>query len=696
MASPPPPPEVYRPALAPPGHDGLARARVELPLSTKAAVLLRAVGAVRRRYLTDTAAKASRAAVGGNPKFVSAADAAALINDEDVIGVSGLATNQVATALYRAVLDRFTACGHPRSLTGVIVGGMGARGKAPGSLDDWAVPGLLTRFFVGHLETFRAIAKYAAEGHCEIQILPQGTMCLAIGQQATTGANEVRLPEVLHRGTMIDPRMGRGSPLCGRRGTPPPPQYVRVDDTSDEFVYSLPRITVALVSAPAADRRGNVYLRGCSTRSEVETMAQAANRNGGRVIVQVGMLVPEGYGPVAIPWWRVDAVVVNPQTEQAFGAAYASSPYTFLTVPAPGEPAHTVASTDDGIAQVRFLSTVMGASPKRSDADMAVARLGAHCLDPYLHAGMRVQIGTGLPEEVAGVLHDTGALARLTSVVESGVFGGLPAPGPFFGASVSPTEMVTSMEAFKRIYDRLGVMCVGALEVDSAGCANVTRRSDNVADYIGPGGFIDLTASADVVLFSTSFRNKDNVTVDAANGRMVVPGLQGAAARRFEGGALGGGADGSGAGAQADMTPCFVERVREVTFNGQEALKRGQVVLYVCHVGALRLTERGLQLEIVMPGVDPLDVVAEAGATIVLPPGGVSAVRTVDASVVTGRGFRVGPVPARPVIPVERERPRRRPDVVARSDTAAAAAALERRWASVGGSLAPSQLRARL
>jgi propionate CoA-transferase len=84
-------------------------------------------------------------------------------------------------------------------------------------------------------------------------------------------------------------------------------------------------------------------------------------------------------------------------------------------------------------------------------------------------------------------------------------------------------------------------------------------------------------------------------------------------------------------------TPKFVDRVDEITFSGREAVRRGQTVLYITNVGAFQLTARGMELIMVVPGVDiERDILAVSPMAIVVPDGPIP---VVDRSVMTGEGF---------------------------------------------------------
>lgn len=151
---------------------------------------------------------------------------------------------------------------------------------------------------------------------------------------------------------------------------------------------------------------------------------------------------------------------------------------------------------------------------------------------------------------------------------ESGVYGGVATPGVFFGAAVAPTEMISSYQTFRRVYSgRLDSVILGALEVDNLGNVNVSKRGEGAINYVGPGGFMDLVENSKLVVFCCNFITKPTQVVVTSEGKMALAGGKG--------------------------KPKFVERVNEITFNGQEALKRGAKVFYITHVGAFELRKKG-------------------------------------------------------------------------------------------------------
>ncbi|MCX5759115.1 MAG: hypothetical protein NTU83_11520, partial [Candidatus Hydrogenedentes bacterium] len=141
-----------------------------------------------------------------NPKFMGPRDAVKLIPDGAVVAVSGLGANQWVSILYWSMRELFQQTGHPRGLTVMAIGGQGARGRAPGSIEELGLAGLCTRFFCGHMETFKSLLHLADAGQVELQCLPQGVMAFLIEGQ---GRGETSVLTNTGIGTFVDPRVGR-------------------------------------------------------------------------------------------------------------------------------------------------------------------------------------------------------------------------------------------------------------------------------------------------------------------------------------------------------------------------------------------------------------------------------------------------------------------------------------------------------
>ena len=496
--------------------------------------------------------------VPANPRFKSPRDAARLIADGDVVAVSGMGAHQHASIVYAAIRERFAESGHPARLTLINVGGHGGRGRAPGTLEELGRPDLCTRFITSHFETFRAMLELAEQGRCELQCIPFGVLTLlfdALGRGRSSVLTHTGV------GTFLDPRTGRGSPVVDRGAE----QLVAVE--RGRLRYRIPPVDVAILNAPAADRHGNLYARHSAAIGESRELARAAKRNRGRVIANVGSIVEEGYAPVFLPARAIDAVVYHPDTEQTAGVAHRAYWPMFTT--------ESDVPIERALARVRFVNSIVPGLARRTAADAVLARLAAATLVANVGRGATVSIGTGLPEEVAAAIFEAGLHERLTFQVESGVVGGLPAPGLYFGAALCPAEIVSSAQLFRRCYRHLDATCLGALEVDSLGNVNVSKRGNGPRQYVGPGGFSDFCAAADTIVFVCAWMRRGRIELDDARLRIVARGK-----------------------------PKFVDRVAEVSFDGAGALAAGKRVFFVTHVGVFRLSGRGVELICAMPGID--------------------------------------------------------------------------------------------
>jgi len=528
-----------------------------------------------------------------NPKFLSARHAVALLPDDTVCFSSGMAGNGRCSIFFWAIRDRFLRTGHPKGLTWITVGAQGGRGKAPGTLEEICLPGLLRRHIGGHLETKKALLRLTDAGHCELHTMPQGQQAFLLEAQARGEDSVVSTTAV---GTFLDPRCGTGSIVCGS-GT-----ESLVTPEGDALRYRLPRIQWAFFVASYADEDGNLYVDNASTLTEIRASVRAARANGGKVMATVCKVIPRDPARIYVPASDVDAIIVNPHNEQT-GSVPMRTYWPMFTV-------NSDMPAVRAIAMLKFMNHVARITPTRGPVEDALARLGAMVFTSASQPGALVNIGVGMPEEVCRVVVEAGLTDDVTFMSETGVLGGLPAPGVFFGAAVCPTKMVTSGEVFHLAYESLDTTILGILQVDSDGNVNVSKRGPRALDYVGPGGLPDLTASARNIVFVGSWQTGGRMAVNG--GAMVI---------------------------SEKGRPKFVEHVDEVTFNGRRALAAGKNVFYVTNVGVFRLTERGMDLVRVMPGIDIRRDVLEGCTMRMVPPDRDPPV--VDPSVLTGRGFRL-------------------------------------------------------
>lgn len=526
-----------------------------------------------------------------SPKFITAREAAALIPNGACVVSSGIAGNARCAAFYWAVRESFQQNGVPHSLTWMNIAAQGGRGKVPGTVEEVALPGLLKTYIAGHLETAKAQLRMAEEGVLEIHNLPQGVMSFIFDAQSR-GVNQVESDVGI--GTFLDPNLGGGTAV--HRGA----TRQLVEPAGELLRYTLPPVDVALFSAPYADAEGNIYFHHAATVSENISSLRAARANGGMVMVTVSGLIPKDPDRISLPADEIDHVIVHPYNEQTATVQQRRYWPAF----SPGAP------SDRGktLQKIKFINTFLKITPVRNAADQVAARLGALLFAEKVPSGSIINIGVGYPEELARIVLSQGVGDRFTFTTEAGAYGGIPAPGIFFGASVHPEKLISSTEMFRLYQERLGACVLGFLQIDSEGNVNATMRGTRITDTIGPGGFPDIARGARRVFFIGNWMDRARYRI--AGNQLLLE--------------------------QAGKTK-FVEKVDQVTFSAQEALRLGKEVYYITHIGAFQLTSSGIQLLYLMPGMDlQRDVLDVSKARILLPESGVCPYA--PTTVVSGRG----------------------------------------------------------
>ncbi len=527
-------------------------------------------------------------------KFRSARAAVDMIPDRACVISCGIGSNARCSILFWALRERFEETTSPQGLTWIAIAGQGGRARVPGTVEEVGQDGLVSTFISGHTETTKSFLHLAEADKLELHTLPQGEMTHVVEAQGR-GEHQVRSRTGV--GSFLDPRVGRGSPVTPDAKM----QFAQAD--GDAIIYTLPAIDIALMSAPYADRDGNIYFHDAATITENVEAARAARRNGGLVMVAVCGLIDHDQDAVALRADEVDAIVINPRNEQA-GSVPQSKHWPMFSAGA---------NVDEqaAVERLRFINKVLGITPRRSSLEHALARLGAKTFIEEVAADATVNIGVGLAEEACRVLCNYPTRDRITFTTESGPVGGLPAPGIFFGAAINPERLESSAWMFHHYHDHLDAAMLGFLQLDSDGNINLSNRGPRVLDYVGPGGAPSIIESARTVLFIGKWMMGARVSIAGDKLCVDKPGK-----------------------------PKIVERVDEVTFNGRVGLARGKQVFYVTDLAVLELTDAGLVLRAVMPGIDiERDLLANTSARIIVPDD--PAPETVPASVVTGKDFKV-------------------------------------------------------
>jgi len=477
-------------------------------------------------------------------KVVSAEEAVQIIRDGDTIATGGFVGTGFPEYVAMVLEEYFLETGRPRDLTLMYAAGQGD-GQNRG-LNHLGHEGLVARVVGGHWGLVPKLQKLAIDNKIEAYNLPQGVISHMFRDIA---AGKPRTITSVGLGTFVDPVNGGGK--INTRTTTDIVERIQFDG-KDYLAYKPLPVNVAILRGTTADTDGNTTMEKEALTLEALAIATAARNSGGFVIVQVERVADQGTlnaRQVKIPGIMVDCVVVSPPEHhwQTFGTQYDPSFSGEIKVP------------------------VQSLPPMSMSDRKIIARRAAFELIP----NSVVNLGIGMPEGVSNVANEEKIIEYLTLTAEPGVIGGLPAGGLNFGAATNTDALIDQPSQFD-FYDGggLDLAFLGLAQADAAGNLNVSKFGPKLA---GAGGFINISQKAKKVIFVGTF-TAGGLKISVNEGQLSID--------------------------QEGKVKKFVETVEHVTFSGAYAASKNQPVLYVTERCVFKLTEAGMELIEVAPGVD--------------------------------------------------------------------------------------------
>ena len=510
-------------------------------------------------------------------RFITAKEAAKLIPDGATEGVAGMGLSGWAEEIACAMRDSFRETGHPCGLhlkQGSALGDWGYgnafvgwdRSKREGGPDKEqgnrgatrlgeAGPGLVKKWTSAHIGSAFTLCDQARNNELESYCLPQGVI---INLWREIGAGRPGLLTKVGLGTFVDPRVEGG-----RMNECAKDELVKVVEFEGEEYLFYPgfKVDVAILRGTIADENGNISFAHESVINEGFAVANATKNSGGIVIVQVEYLAKKETLPakdIKIPGTLVDYVV---QARDPKSCWQAEGDYW--------EPAFS--------GEIRKPLTAI--EPLPFDERKVICRRCAM----ELKKGDLINLGVGMPADIAKVVNEEGLIDQVTMSTESGMVGGVPSALPSFGSAYNPEAIITPNEMFDLISGGgLNMTCLGIGEIDKDGNNNVSRMGSRLT---GPGGFIDISSNTPKVIFAGTLVGKAKVKV--GDGKLEI--LEEGTIRKF------------------------VDQVGQITFSGRYA-PADQEVLYVTERAVFKLIGHELTLIEIAPGIDlERDVLGQMG-----------------------------------------------------------------------------------
>lgn len=494
-------------------------------------------------------------------KVIDAAQAAALIPDHATVSISSSSGLGCPDAILKSIGERFASEQSPREITTIHPIAAGDMYGIDG-IDHIAQKGLLKRVLAGSLPSGPSsmpspkIWQMIYANEVEAYNIPSGILFHMHREAAA------KRPGVLTQvgmDTYLDPLHEGGK----MNGCTTEDVVERVAFDGDDWLYfRSPSVDVAIIRATTADERGNLSMEHEGGYLGVYDQALAARNNGGIVIAQVKRVVADGSlkpQQIRVPSVLVDYIVEAPEQMQT--------------------------------TQTQFDPAISGIirRPDQSfeladwNADKVIARRAAM----ELIKGEAVNLGFGISALVPRILLEEGINDAVTWVIEQGAVGGVPLLGFQFGCAGNAQAIVPSPDQFTYFqgggFDR---SFLSFMQIDQHGNVNVSRLAAKPHVTAGVGGFVDITANAKNIVFSGYFKAA-GLRLDLSDGKMTI--------------------------LQEGKISKLVPAVEQISFSGQRAQKIGQNITYVTERCVIKLTDEGLTVTEIAPGIDlDKDVLAQA------------------------------------------------------------------------------------
>ena len=491
-----------------------------------------------------------------NPKIITSKEAAYMVKDGAWLCSQGMGGNDLAEELFLELGKRFEETGKPEHIKWMHSSGNGDR--AYRGLNHIAHEGMLDLIIGGHYGPAVKVQDMVAENKCKAYNLPQGVISIMFRDIA---GNRPTISRIGLK-TFVDPRLQGGK--LNEITTEDIVEPIEIDGV-EYLKYKHPEtLDYAFLRGTYADERGNISFEEEGMIAESIDAAHAVKNSGGIVFVQVKKVVENGSldpRDVHIPGTLVDYIVPVSDMHNHM-----------MTFDEDYNPALCGACR----VKVNFKP-----GDQKIDAKRIIARRAAMELRP----NSIVNLGIGTPEFVGVVAEEEGLRDSMTLSIESGPVGGIPTSGIGFGTALKPDCILSQATQFD-FYDGggLDLAFLGLAEADKKGNVNVSKFGPKIA---GAGGFINITqATHDVVYCGTM--TAGGLKIDVKDGKLII--------------------------LQEGKVKKLVDEVQHITFSGELAHETGQNVIYVTERAVFRLTEKGLTLAEIAPGMDlQKDIIDQMG-----------------------------------------------------------------------------------
>ncbi|WP_301420770.1 acyl CoA:acetate/3-ketoacid CoA transferase [Mammaliicoccus lentus] len=479
-------------------------------------------------------------------KIISFNDLKDIVKSGDVISIAALSVANLPVNVLKHIALAHEKTGQIDNLTIMLANDISDYRGDGYDLDSFVSRGMVKRLIasiiIGSPKTIEAIKNNEIEAY----MLPQGLMATHYRRDSKLFPGTI---SKIGLNTNIDPRYSGGKVN----------EVTKKDIVSllevnhEEYLhYDFPKTDIALLRGTYADSEGNIFMNHEAHLGEGYGVAAAAHSNGGKVIVQVKEIVESGsFKPteVFIPGELVDYVVVNdnPKYHRQLPQAY----------------------YDPALSGEYRINKMLEPFIEFNTRKVILRRAAQ-----FLQKDDVVSIGFGINNELSNMLVEEEAHDLVQLNVDTGNFGGMVGSREYFGMNYNLDARMRHEMTWDFIYSGgLDVAYLSFAEIDQHGNVNVSMYGDRMN---GCGGFVDISQTVKRIVFSGTMVVGSQST--CSNNKLVIE--------------------------QEGHTKKFVEQVKNLDFNAAYSRKLGQEVYYVTERAVFQLTDDGLKLIEIAPGLD--------------------------------------------------------------------------------------------
>lgn len=478
-------------------------------------------------------------------EIISYNDLRNIVKSGDVISIAALSAGNLPMEVLKYLVEQYDEDRKTDNLTFVVSNDISDFDDGF-DLDSFVSRDMVKRIIASLVIASPLTVEAIKNNRIEAYFLPQGVIATSYRNHASSSPGMITK---IGLNTVVDPRMSGGKV----NGITHDDLVSLIEINNEEYLhYNFPKIDVALLRGTYADEKGNIYMTHESHLGEGFSAASAAKQNGGKVIVQVKEVIEKGsFNPrdVFIPSELVDYVVIN--KNPAYHKQVMQTYY---------DPA---LSGHHRITQSKEKSLAF-------DARKIILRRSAQFLKP----GHAVSIGYGINNELSKLLREENADSLVSLNIDTGIFGGMIGSGNHFGMNYNLDARMRHDMTWDFIFNGgLDIAFLSFAEIDRYGNVNVSKFGDRMN---GSGGFIDISQTVKTLIFS---------------GTMVVGSESHCESKQLV-------IDKEG------HSKKFIQNVQSMDFNAEYSRELRQKVYYVTERAVFQLTDNGLELIEIAPGLD--------------------------------------------------------------------------------------------